>query len=233
MIETREILQTMHMIQQENFDIRTITLGINLLDCADRDADKCAERVYEKICRTAKDLVRTGEEIETELGIPIVNKRIEAHRPGPGPGGRRGRRQFSRGILRPDAQRRHACRRAPAGLHSGSTERNKTPVLQRERCFHPGGHQHERREGNGRDHQEDGGTDRGPGRPGMREAGCVRQRGGGQSLHGRLFLRRGRAGMRDQCGRVRPGGRQGRAGACQRRALRNARSTSAYPGRAW
>ena len=76
MIETREILQTMHMIQQENFDIRTITLGINLLDCADRDADKCAERVYVKICRTAKDLVRTGEEIETELGIPIVNKRI-------------------------------------------------------------------------------------------------------------------------------------------------------------
>jgi hypothetical protein len=76
MIETREILQTMHMIQQENFDIRTITLGINLLDCSDRDADKCAERVYEKICRTAANLVRTGEEIETELGIPIVNKRI-------------------------------------------------------------------------------------------------------------------------------------------------------------
>ena len=76
MIETREILQTMHMIQQENFDIRTITLGINLLDCSDRDADRCAERVYEKICRTAANLVRTGEEIETELGIPIVNKRI-------------------------------------------------------------------------------------------------------------------------------------------------------------
>jgi hypothetical protein len=76
MIETREILQTMHMIQQENFDIRTITLGINLLDCSDRDAKKCAERVYEKICRTAASLVRTGEEIETELGIPIVNKRI-------------------------------------------------------------------------------------------------------------------------------------------------------------
>ena len=76
MIETGEILQTMHMIQQENFDIRTITLGINLLDCSDRDAEKCAERVYEKICRTAANLVRTGEEIETELGIPIVNKRI-------------------------------------------------------------------------------------------------------------------------------------------------------------
>ena len=76
MIEKREILQTMHMIQQENFDIRTITLGINLLDCSDRDANRCAERVYEKICRTARDLVKTGEEIETELGIPIVNKRI-------------------------------------------------------------------------------------------------------------------------------------------------------------
>ena len=76
MIETGEILQTMHMIQQENFDIRTITLGINLLDCSDRDAKRCAERVYEKICRTAANLVRTGEEIEMELGIPIVNKRI-------------------------------------------------------------------------------------------------------------------------------------------------------------
>ena len=76
MIETREILQTMHMIQQENFDIRTITLGINLLDCSDRDAKRCAERVYAKICRTARNLVKTGEEIETELGIPIVNKRI-------------------------------------------------------------------------------------------------------------------------------------------------------------
>ena len=76
MIETGEILQTMHMIQQENFDIRTITLGINLLDCSDRDAETCAQRVYEKICRTAGSLVKTGEEIETELGIPIVNKRI-------------------------------------------------------------------------------------------------------------------------------------------------------------
>ena len=76
MIETGEILQTMRMIQEENFDIRTITLGINLLDCSDRDAEKCAERVYDKICTKAQHLVRTGEEIETEFGIPIVNKRI-------------------------------------------------------------------------------------------------------------------------------------------------------------
>ena len=76
MIETGEILQTMRMIQEENFDIRTITLGINLLDCSDPDPEKCAQRVYDKICRTAGNLVSTGEEIETELGIPIVNKRI-------------------------------------------------------------------------------------------------------------------------------------------------------------
>ena len=76
MIETGEILQTMRMIQEENFDIRTITLGINLLDCSDPDAKKCGRKVYEKICRKADHLVRTGEEIETEFGIPIVNKRI-------------------------------------------------------------------------------------------------------------------------------------------------------------
>ncbi len=76
MIETGEILQTMRMIQEENFDIRTITLGINLLDCSDRDPDRCAQNAYEKVCRVAQNLVRTGEQIETELGIPIVNKRI-------------------------------------------------------------------------------------------------------------------------------------------------------------
>ena len=76
MIETGEILQTMRMIQEENFDIRTITLGINILDCSDENADRCAEKTYDKICRVAKDLVCVGNQIETEFGIPIVNKRI-------------------------------------------------------------------------------------------------------------------------------------------------------------
>ncbi|MDO4838586.1 MAG: PFL family protein [Clostridia bacterium] len=75
-METGEILQTMRMIQEENFDIRTITLGINLLDCSDADGEKCGRRVYDKICRVASNLVKTGEAIEMELGIPIVNKRI-------------------------------------------------------------------------------------------------------------------------------------------------------------
>ena len=76
MINTGEIMQTMRMIQEENFDIRTITLGINLLDCSDPDAERCGQRVYDKICRMARDLVRTGEAIEREFAIPIVNKRI-------------------------------------------------------------------------------------------------------------------------------------------------------------
>ncbi len=76
MIETGEILQTLRMIKEENFDIRTITLGINLLDCADPDANRCAQRVYDKICTAAGNLVSTGEHIEAEFGIPIVNKRI-------------------------------------------------------------------------------------------------------------------------------------------------------------
>ena len=76
MIETGEIIQTLRMIQEEHFDVRTITLGINLLDCSDRDPEECARRVYDKICRVAKDLVPVGERIEAEFGIPIVNKRI-------------------------------------------------------------------------------------------------------------------------------------------------------------
>ena len=64
------------MIQEENLDIRTITMGISLLDCCDADIDRSCEKIYEKICRKAEHLVSTGEEIEKKYGIPIVNKRI-------------------------------------------------------------------------------------------------------------------------------------------------------------
>ncbi len=76
MIDTNEILQTMHMIQEQNLDIRTITLGINLLDCAGPDSAETGRRAYEKICKTASRLVKVGEDIQREFGIPIVNKRI-------------------------------------------------------------------------------------------------------------------------------------------------------------
>lgn len=76
MINTHEILETITMIQDENLDIRTVTMGISLLDCMDADIDKACEKVYSKITNTAKNLVPVCEEIEKELGIPIINKRI-------------------------------------------------------------------------------------------------------------------------------------------------------------
>ena len=76
MINRSEILQTIAMIDQQHLDIRTITMGISLLDCADTDIERSCTKVYDKICRLAGDLVRTGEDIEAEFGIPIVNKRV-------------------------------------------------------------------------------------------------------------------------------------------------------------
>ncbi len=71
-----EIEQTLRMFAEQNLDVRTITLGINLLDCIDSDARKAAGRVYEKITRVAANLVRTRDRIQAELGVPIINKRI-------------------------------------------------------------------------------------------------------------------------------------------------------------
>lgn len=76
MINQFEVLETQQMISQENLDVRTITLGISLLDCIDSDLDRLNENIYKKITTLAKDLVETGERIELEFGIPIVNKRI-------------------------------------------------------------------------------------------------------------------------------------------------------------
>ena len=76
MINQKEVLETNAMIEKENLDVRTITLGISLLDCIDDDIDNCCSKVYKKIVATAKDLVPVGKEIEQEFGIPIVNKRI-------------------------------------------------------------------------------------------------------------------------------------------------------------
>ena len=76
MINIFEVNETNKMISQENLDVRTITMGISLLDCVDSDLNKVNENIYKKITSTAKDLVSTGEKIENKYGIPIVNKRI-------------------------------------------------------------------------------------------------------------------------------------------------------------
>mgnify|MGYP001057827694 FL=1 len=76
MINIYEVLETNKMIEKENLDVRTITLGISLLDCIDADHNQLNKNIYKKITTVAKDLVATGAAIEKEFGIPIVNKRI-------------------------------------------------------------------------------------------------------------------------------------------------------------
>ena len=76
MISLGEVIETNTMIEKENLDVRTITLGINLLDTISDDIDKTVSGIYEKITRVAKDLIKVGNEIETEYAIPIINKRI-------------------------------------------------------------------------------------------------------------------------------------------------------------
>ena len=76
MINIFEVNETNKMIEQENLDVRTITMGISLLDCIDSDLDKMNEKIYNKITTKARDLVETGDKIATEFGIPVVNKRV-------------------------------------------------------------------------------------------------------------------------------------------------------------
>lgn len=75
-MDIKNVTETIAMIEEQNFDIRTITMGISLLDCIDPDMGKAAEKIYAKIIDKARDLVKVGNEISAELGIPIVNKRV-------------------------------------------------------------------------------------------------------------------------------------------------------------
>ena len=76
MLSLQNIFDTIAMVDKQHLDIRTITMGISLLDCADEDMDRCCGKIYDKICSRAEKLVQTGCDIESEFGIPIVNKRI-------------------------------------------------------------------------------------------------------------------------------------------------------------
>ena len=73
MLETKDILETINMIDKENLDVRTITMGISLLDCMDENIDKACQKVYDKICFSAKDLVKTGQDIEEEYGLSLIH----------------------------------------------------------------------------------------------------------------------------------------------------------------
>lgn len=76
MLNMFEVIETNNMIEHERLDVRTITMGISLLDCCDSDLNVVNQKIYEKIVRYAQNLVATGEEIARDFGVPIVNKRI-------------------------------------------------------------------------------------------------------------------------------------------------------------
>ena len=69
-----EIQETIRMIEYQKFDIRTITMGISLLDCCDTDSKQACRKIYDKICRYARDLVKTGNDIESEFGVPVIKE---------------------------------------------------------------------------------------------------------------------------------------------------------------
>ena len=76
LFNTKDILETTRMITENKLDVRTITMGLSLRDCGHSDMKVTAQKVYDKICQKAENLVKTGENLELELGVPIINKRI-------------------------------------------------------------------------------------------------------------------------------------------------------------
>ena len=228
-----EILQTIHMIDQQHLDIRTITMGISLLDCADPDPKAACRKVYDKIYtqgrasgghrRGHREGVRHSHRQQAHLRHP--------HRPG-------GRRQQTRRTT-PPLPPPWTRRPRPCGVNfiggfsalvqKGMTEADRKLIasipealathgpglLLRERGLHQGRHQHGRRGGDGPRHQEDWPT----APPTGGGFGCAKlvvfcQRRGGQPLHGRCLPRRGRAGVGHQRGRLRP--RRGPPRPCSR-----------------
>ena len=155
MLNQKEILSTIAMIDQQHLDIRTITMGISLLSCCDPDAKKACDKIYEKITRYAEKLVKTGEDIQHEFGIPIVNKRISVTPMALVAGASETedlRRQLYRRLFRTGAEGNDPCRRKADPLHSGGPGPDRAGVLQHQRWLHPCRHQYGCREAHGPHH---------------------------------------------------------------------------------
>ena len=202
MFNTGDILETIEMFTQDNLDVRTVTMGISLLDCIDPDPKKACENIYNKITTKAANLVSTVERISAEYGIPIINKRIS---------------------VTPIAMLLGACPEADpvdfaktldaagkkvgvnfvggysALVHKGfsagdrrlieSIPRDRHRVQLGEHRRHQGRSEHGRHQADGRGREEGQRADRRPSVHRRRQAGGVLQRPGGQSLHGRCFPR--------------------------------------------
>ena len=183
----QEIIETIRMIRAEHLDIRTVTMGISLLDCADGDTDALCRKIYEKIMNAAGRLVPVCETIEKELGIPIVHKRIAVTpvalvAAGIPPGGFPAVARtldraasatgvnFIGGFSALGPQGIHPRRHRPDQRPPRSTGRHGEGLRVGEPGDEQGGDQHGRRGNDGPDHQADGRADRGRGEHRLREA---------------------------------------------------------------
>lgn len=176
MLSLQNIFDTIAMVDKQHLDIRTITMGISLLDCADEDMDRCCGKIYDKICSRAEKLVQTGCDIESEFGIPIVNKRISVTPIAIAGAACKSedfvplaltldraakilRRQLHRRLLRPGAEGLYLRRPAAHRLHSRGAGRTELVCSSVNRGQHQGRHQHGRRGPDGPRHQGDGPPD--------------------------------------------------------------------------
>ena len=238
MLSQHEIMQTIQMIDQQHLDVRTITMGISLLSCARSDPKAACDAIYDKITRYAEKLVATGEAIEKEFGIPIVNKRISVtpialvaaaaetdnYAPFAAALDRAAKTTgvnfiggFSalvqKGMTKAD---RNLIASIPEALSTtdlvcASVNVGSTKAgIDMDAVARGGPH--------GPDHQGPGRPHGGPGGLRLRQAGGLLQRGGGQPLYGRRLPRGGRVGEGHQRGRLwprrgppRPPEREGRA----------------------
>ena len=197
MLNQKEILSTIAMIDQQHLDIRTITMGISLLSCCDPDAKKACDKIYEKITRYAEKLVKTGEDIQHEFGIPIVNKRISVT-PMALVAGASETEDYVPFAMALDRAAK-TCGVNFIGGYSALVQKGMT--LADEKLIRSIPEALDRtelvcssinREAHGPHHQGYRRPDGGPGRSWLRQAGGVLQRRGGQPLHGRRLPRRGR-----------------------------------------
>ena len=217
MLNNSDILSTIKMIDQQHLDIRTITMGISLLDCCDPDPAAACRKIYDKITTSAEKLVRTGEDIENEFGIPIVNKRISVTPMALVAGASRTADYV------PFAQAMDKAARATgvnfiggfsALVQKGMTEGDKKLIasipeaLAVTELVCSSVNVGSTKAGINMDAVRLMGETirphRRPGRLWLRQAGGILQRGGGQPLYGGRLPRRGRGGARHQRGRVRP-----------------------------
>ena len=200
-INSRDIMETIEMLTAENLDVRTVTMGISLLDCIDPDADKACEKIYNKITRLAGNLVSVVDGISAEYGIPIVNKRISvtpiAMLLGAAPDA--DPVQYAKTLDRAaKAVGVNFIGGFGALVHKGFSAGDKRLIAAIPRALAETdeiGHQHGRRQADGRGRARDRRADEGQYVHGRRKARRVLQRARGQPVHGGRVPRRGRAGL--------------------------------------